>query len=126
MSSRRLAALVFAADLVAVVVFAAIGRSSHDESGDLLGLAGTAAPFAVGLVAAWALPTVRANPPALRSGLVVWAGAAVLGLALRAAFTGRLPLSFAVVTVIALGVLLVGWRGLTAAVRVGRRRALLR
>ena len=44
------------------------------------------------------------------------AGTAVLGLLLRFAFTERLPLSFAVVTVISLGVLLLGWRALSLAV----------
>jgi hypothetical protein len=34
----------------------------------------------------------------------------------RAGFTGRLPLSFAVVAVISLAVLLLGWRGLAALV----------
>jgi Protein of unknown function (DUF3054) len=127
MSSRRISALAFAADLVAVVVFAAIGRMAHSRPDDLLGLAGTAAPFAAGLVVAWVTPVVRAHPQGLRAGLVVWAGAAVLGLVLWAVFTGALPVSFAVVTIISLGVLLLGWRGLTASVvYLVRRRALLR
>jgi hypothetical protein len=125
MSSRRIPALAFAADLVAVIVFVAIGRMTHERPDDLLGLAATAAPFAIGVVAAWATPIVRAHPQTLRVGLVVWAGAAVLGLALRAGFTGQLPLSFAVVTILSLGVLLLGWRGLTAGVAyLARRRAL--
>ena len=81
MPPRRIAALAFAADVVAVIVFAAVGRASHAESGDLLGLLGTAAPFLVGLVAAWATPAVRAHPAGLRAGAVVLAGTAVLGLA---------------------------------------------
>jgi hypothetical protein len=125
MSSRRVLALALAADLVAVVVFAAVGRMTHARPDDLLGLAGTAAPFAIGVVVAWVTPVVRAQPLGLRAGLVAWAGAAVLGLALRAAFTGQLPVSFAVVATLSLGVLLLGWRGATAAVAyVGRRRAL--
>ncbi len=116
MASSRIPALAFAADVVAVVVFAAVGRASHAESGDLLGLLGTAAPFVVGLVAAWATPVVRVRPAGLRAGAVVLAGTAVVGLLLRFAFTDRLPPSFAVVTVIALGVLLLGWRSLSMVV----------
>jgi hypothetical protein len=95
-----------------VIVFAAVGRASHGESDGLLGLLATVAPFAAGLLVAWATPLVRSHPAGLRAGAVVLAGTVVIGLALRAAFTGRLPLSFAVVTVVVLGVLLLGWRGL--------------
>jgi hypothetical protein len=114
--SRRIPALALAADLVAVLVFSAVGRASHEESGSVLGLVGTAAPFVVGVVAAWASPLVRARPAGFAAGAAVVAGAAGLGLLLRWAFTGRLPLSFAVVTVVALAVLLLGWRALSAAV----------
>ncbi|WP_219417884.1 DUF3054 domain-containing protein [Pseudonocardia nigra] len=121
MSSRRIPVLALVADVVAVVVFAAIGRMNHSASDDLLGLAGTAAPFLVGLVAAWATPVVRAQPAGLKAGSVVLAGTVVIGLAVRAGFTGRLPLSFALVTAVALAVLLLGWRGLS--LLVSRRTA---
>ncbi len=113
MSSRRVPALALAADVIAVVVFAAIGRISHDESDGLWGLLGTAAPFLVGLAASLATPLVRAHPVGLRAGAVALGGTAVLGLLVRAAFTGRLPLSFAVVTIVSLAVLLLGWRALS-------------
>lgn len=116
MPSSRIAVLAGAADVIAVVVFAAIGRSSHGESGDLLGLAATAAPFLVGLGAAWTTPVVRAHPAGLRAGAVAVAGAGVLGLLLRAGFTGRLPLTFALIALGSLAVLLLGWRGLSIAV----------
>lgn len=116
MSPSRIPALALAADVVAVVVFAAVGRLNHDASGELLGFLGTVAPFALGLLVAWASPAVRANPAGLRAGALVLAGTAVIGLALRAAFTDRLPLTFAVVTVIVLGVLLLGWRALSTAI----------
>lgn len=121
MPRSRIPALALAADLVAVVVFAAVGRLNHAEAGDLWGLAATAAPFAVGAVAAWATPYVRADPPGLRAGAAVLAGTVVVGLALRAGFTGRLPLSFAIVTTLSLAVLLLGWRALSLV--VARRAA---
>jgi DUF3054 family protein len=125
MSPRRIPTLALAADVVAVVVFAAVGRLNHAEPDDILGLIGTAAPFLVGLAATWALPTVRAQPVGMRSALAVWAGTVVIGLAVRFGFTDRLPLSFAVVTAVSLAVLLLGWRALSAlvALRV-RQRAL--
>jgi len=122
MSPRRIPALAIVADVVAVVVFAAIGRMSHAESDDLLGLLGTAAPFLVGLAAAWATPVVRAHPVGARAAVVVWAGTVVIGLLVRAGFTWSLPPSFVVVTAVALGVLLVGWRALSAAVSVRARQ----
>ena len=123
MSHSRIPALALTADVVAVVVFAAVGRASHDESADVLGLLGTAAPFAVGLAAAWASPVVRARPVGLRAGLTVLAGTALIGLLVRFAFTGRLPLSFVIVATCSLAVLLLGWRGLSALVahRVAQR-----
>lgn len=119
--------LALAADAVAVVVFAAVGRASHAEADDLLGLLTTAAPFLLAVAAARAVPLVRAAPTSLRAGLVVLAVTVVGGLLLRAAFTGRLPLTFVLVTTVSLAVLLLGWRGLSALVahRVARRRARL-
>jgi Protein of unknown function (DUF3054) len=114
--SSRIILLAAAADAVAVVVFAAVGRLSHGESDDLLGLVGTAAPFAVGLVAGWATPVVRHDPVALRAGVVAVVCTAGIGLLLRAGFTGSLPLSFALVATLSLAVLLLGWRGFAALV----------
>jgi hypothetical protein len=125
MSPRRIPALAIVADLVAVVVFAAIGRMSHEEPDDLLGLLGTAAPFLAGVLAMWVTPVVRAQPVGARAALTVWAGTVVIGLLLRAGLTERLPVSFAVVTAVSLAVLLLGWRALSAVVSMrARQRAL--
>jgi len=112
----RIPALAVTADIVAVVVFAAVGRASHDESAEVLGLLATAAPFGLGVLAAWATPLVRARPAGLRAGLAVLAGTAVIGFLVRFAFLGRLPLSFVIVATITLGALLLGWRGLSTLV----------
>jgi hypothetical protein len=125
MSPRRIPALAIVADLVAVVVFAAIGRMSHSEPDNLLGLLATAAPFLLGVLAMWATPVVRAQPVGLWAALTVWAGTVVIGLLVRAGFTWSLPLSFAVVTAVSLAVLMLGWRALSAVVSVRvRQRAL--
>lgn len=121
MSRSRIPALALAADVVAVVVFAAIGRLNHAESADVLGLLATVSPFVVGLVAAWATPLVRVDPSGLRAGAAALIGTVVIGLGLRAALTGDLPFSFAVVTVISLALLMLGWRALSSV--VARRAA---
>ncbi|MEV1291750.1 DUF3054 domain-containing protein [Pseudonocardia sp. NPDC049635] len=116
MHPSRIPALALAADLVAVVVFAAVGRISHAEADSLVGLAGTALPFLIGAAAAWATPWVRSSPTSLRAGFVVLALSVGIGFVLRLGFLGRLPLSFAVVAVVALAVLLLGWRVLAGVV----------
>lgn len=116
MSPGRIPILAFAADVVAVLVFAAAGRLTHDPGegvAALLGLAVTAAPFILGLAAAWAMPHVRAAPVSLRAGGVVLAGTVVVGLLVRAAVTNRLPPSFVIVTAVTLAALLLGWRGIS-------------
>ncbi|HEY2766503.1 MAG TPA: DUF3054 domain-containing protein [Pseudonocardiaceae bacterium] len=99
-----------AADVLAVLVFAAIGRRSHAEGSDLLALLATAGPFLVGLAGGWALARAWRAPLALRTGLLVWPVTVIVGLAVRTGFTGRLPVSFVLVVVLSLGVLLLGWR----------------
>ncbi|HEX2300673.1 MAG TPA: DUF3054 domain-containing protein [Pseudonocardiaceae bacterium] len=106
------------ADLAAVLVFAAAGRRTHAHPEALLGLLSTAGPFLVGLAASWLLARAWRRPLDLRTGLVVWPVTVVVGLAVRAGFTGRLPLSFAVVVVVVLGLLLLGWRAAVAVARV--------
>lgn len=108
-------------DVVAVLVFAAIGRASHAEGA--AGVLVTAAPFLGGaLVGALVGRTWRASLT-WRSGVFTWIGAAAIGLALRFAATGRLPPSFALVATVALGVLILGWRGVGhLIVGAGRRR----
>jgi hypothetical protein len=109
----RVPLLAATADVVAVLVFAAVGRADHGEAFDVLALLGTAAPFLAGVVAAWATPYVRADPASLRSGGLVLCATVVVGLVLRFLLLDRLPLSFVVVAAVALTVLIMGWRGLS-------------
>jgi hypothetical protein len=119
---RRRAAWI-ALDAVAVVAFEALGRASHAESilGDLAGTLLTAAPFVAGAAVGTLAGRTWRDPLAWRAGLVVWGGAVLVGLPLRAAVTGRLPLSFAIVATVSLGVLVLGWRAIARL--VGRRRS---
>jgi hypothetical protein len=56
-------------DLVAVLVFAAIGRRSHAEGLDVVGILATAAPFAVGAVVGALLARSWREPLSWRSGV---------------------------------------------------------
>jgi hypothetical protein len=111
-------------DLLAVLVFAAIGRRSHEEDLAVVGIAVVAAPFVLGaLVGALASRSWR-DPLSWRSGVAVWLGAVVVGLLLRWAFVDTPPLSFIIVATISLAVLVLGWRGVVRAVTavLGRRQ----
>ena len=121
MTQRPVLALV---DALAVLVFAAIGRRSHDEGLAIVGIVEVAAPFLLGaLVGALVVRSWR-DPLALRTGLAVWVGAVVVGLALRAVLYDRLPVSFAIVATVSLAVLVLGWRGAVLGImRLRARRA---
>lgn len=74
----------FLVDLVCVVVFAAIGRASHDEN-PLLGLLHTAWPFVTGTLVAWAILAWRRWDAARwwPAFVLVWLTSAWGGLLLR-------------------------------------------
>lgn len=120
--------IVLLIDVALVLLFAAVGRGSHGES-VLGGLAGTAWPFLLGLGVGWlvALAVGRTgrrgfDPRRLvPEGLLIWAGAVVVGMLARVvAGQGTAP-SFIVVAGVVLAVFLLGWR-LLAAVVARRRR----
>ncbi|MGQ0482161.1 MAG: DUF3054 domain-containing protein [Pseudonocardia sp.] len=108
--------LALVADVLAVGVFAVVGRGSHAEGLDAAGVVGTAAPFLGGLAVGWLVGRVWRGPTALPAGLWALGGAAVLGLALRGLLTGRLPMAFVLVTALSLALLVLGWRLIAAAV----------
>lgn len=113
--------LAVGADTLGVLVFAAVGRSSHAEALDAVGVVTTAAPFLFGLLLAWLVVRVWRAPLRLPVGVAVWAGVVIVGLGVRAAFTHRLPLTFVLIAAASLAVLLLGWRA--AARLITRPRA---
>ncbi|MGA9310920.1 MAG: DUF3054 domain-containing protein [Pseudonocardiaceae bacterium] len=104
--------LAASVDLLAVLVFSAVGRSSHAEGIDAFGVLTTAAPFLLGLVIGWLVGRAWRAPLRLPVGVAVWVGVVVVGLGVRTAFTHRLPLTFVVVAAASLAVFLLGWRAL--------------
>ena len=113
-------AVVIALDSACVVAFAAIGRASHAEVLDLIGLARTAGPFLGGLAVGVLAGRTWRRPAALISGAFVWLGTLAGGMALRALTGGGVAVSFVIVAGITLAVFLLGWRVIAAV--VARRR----
>jgi hypothetical protein len=109
-----------AGDAIALTLFAAIGRRSHDEAtgvGAALAVIGTAAPFVAGwLVAAWAVGTFRpdatSTPAAmLRTTVVAWTAAFPIAAALRALALWHVsPWTFYVVAYAFSLMMLAAWR----------------
>ena len=96
--------------MLAVLVFAAVGRSSHAEGLDAFEVLGTAAPFLLGLLLGWLVVRAWRAPLRLLVGVAVWAGVVLVGLSVRAAFLHRLPLTFVLITAASLALFLLGWR----------------
>ncbi|GAA2070807.1 DUF3054 domain-containing protein [Actinomadura alba] len=108
-----------ALDLCCVIVFVVIGRSSHDEAGSLAGAATTAWPFLVGMAAGWAASRAWRNPAGLVPvGVAVWLATVALGMVLRAVSGQGTALAFAVVSLIFLGVTMLGWRAVARHLRL--------
>lgn len=121
---KALPALVV--DVVAIVVFAILGRSSHAEQNTLLGVVGTAWPFLVGALVGHlicrALAPLRGDPVGWRPGLVVWASTLVAGMLLRIASGDTAAWPFVIVASIVLAVFLLGWRIIFRLVQRARTR----
>ncbi|WP_295839018.1 DUF3054 domain-containing protein [uncultured Microbacterium sp.] len=124
-SSRRSPVLALIVDVVLVVVFAAIGRATHD--GDVLGtlgsgLATTAWPFVAALLVGWLVTRAWRRPTAfVKTGLPVWAITVALGMVLRALSGQGVAVAFVIVATITLALLLLGWRAITRLASRSRR-----
>jgi hypothetical protein len=111
-----------AVDLICVLAFAIIGRSSHAEANNLTGVLHTAWPFLTGCLIGQLLGRSWRAPVSIRTGLVVWITTVVAGLALRVVGGSTAQLPFVIVTTVTLALLLVGWRALYRLVQRARTR----
>ena len=122
-SARDLSPWVaFAADLIVLVVFVAVGRRSHDEASGLEGFLRVWWPFALGLVVATIASGTWRAPLEWRRAIAAWVVTVALGMTLRVAVQGReFKPTFLIVTTVFVGAGMLGWR---AGVRkVAARRA---
>lgn len=118
----RRAVVALLIDAALVIVFAAIGRASHEE-GVLAGLWLTSWPFLAALAVSWAVCLAwRAPLSPVRTGVPVWVVTVAGGMLLRAVSGQGVQLAFVIVAASVLLVMLVGWRLLASAVRGIRRR----
>ena len=99
------------ADVCCVLVFVVIGRANHHAGETAAGVASTAWPFLAGLAAGEVATRGWRRPLALvPTGVGVWAGTVIGGqLLLVISGQGTAP-AFVVVSVLFLGLFLLGWR----------------
>jgi Protein of unknown function (DUF3054) len=110
-----------AADGVAILAFATVGRLSHAEGLSLPGVIGVAWPFLVGGAVGSVTGRSWRQPAALSSGGWVWLGTVAGGMLLRALTGGGVQVSFVIVAGVVLAVLLLGWRAAARASVLARR-----
>lgn len=117
MSARRFDPLLFAGDFVALLLFAALGRTSHGLTLTPGEIVTTALPFLVvwypvGLwLRAFRADAVASPLAAARRAALAWLLAWPLGLQLRALILQRsVPFTFALLVLLTNLALLVGWR----------------
>ncbi|HEX5384629.1 MAG TPA: DUF3054 domain-containing protein, partial [Propionibacteriaceae bacterium] len=72
-----------AVDVICILIFDILGRSSHQETTDLLGVAHTAWPFLAGGLIGTLIGRTWRHPYALKSGVAVWLGTVAGGMVLR-------------------------------------------
>jgi hypothetical protein len=111
--SVRAGVVAGALDVVAVVVFVAIGRASHDHGETATGLVDTAWPFLAGLAVGWTVTRAWNRPFALiPTGLGVWLSCVAAGMVLRVLAGQGTAVAFVAVALSFLGLELLGWRAL--------------
>ena len=105
--SRRAVITTAIVDVVAVVVFVAIGRRNHDEGTALSGVLGVAAPFLIALGISWIGLRTWREPFNRASFIATWVITVFAGLLLRrVVFDRGIATAFIIVATITLGVLL--------------------
>ena len=105
--SQRAVITTAIVDVVAVVVFVAIGRRNHDEGTALSGVLSTAAPFLIALSISWIGLRTWREPINRASFIATWVITVFVGLLLRrVVFDRGIATAFIIVATITLGVLI--------------------
>jgi hypothetical protein len=109
-----------AVDVICILVFAIVGRSSHQEATDLLGVARTAWPFLAGCLLGTLIGRTWRHPYSLAAGVAVWLGTVVGGMTLRVLTGAGVRPSFIIVASCVLAVFLIGWRAVLRLIQHAR------
>jgi Protein of unknown function (DUF3054) len=114
--SRRVV-IAALADIVAIIVFVAIGRRNHNESEAVDGILNVAAPFLIGLAAGWIVARAWSRPMQVEAAFIIWPVTVAVGMVLRnLVFDRGTALPFIIVATLVTCVFLVGWRLVVARV----------
>jgi FtsH-binding integral membrane protein len=110
--NRRLVIDAIVADVVSILAFVALGRSSHDEGGNAVTEAvKVAAPFLIALAVGWLVARAWNSPTSPTTGMVIWGVTITSGMVLRRfVFDRGTALAFIIVASVFTLVFLVGWR----------------
>ena len=105
------AALSVLADVCCVLVFVVIGRANHHAGETVAGVASTAWPFLAGLaVGEVAIRGWRRPLALIPTGAGVWLATVAIGQVLRVLAGQGTALAFIIVSLLFLGLFLLGWR----------------
>ena len=119
--SLRLTAAAGSLDVVAVVVFVAIGRASHAHGDTVGGMASTSWPFLVGLAVGWTVARAWCRPLEVApTAVTVWISCVAVGMVLRVVAGQGTAVAFVAVALAFLGLELLGWRVLARLIRRAR------
>ncbi|MDX6376772.1 MAG: hypothetical protein QOE98_1075 [Gaiellaceae bacterium] len=111
----------FGVDVIAIVLFAVLGRRNHDEGSTVMGVLIVAWPFLAGWTIGWFATRLDRRPASAGVALRALAVAIPVALVLRVA-TGRgIAPAFVVVAIVFLGLALAGRRALLSFVAAQRR-----
>lgn len=112
MTDRRTVAIAAGIDIVAILLFVAVGRRSHDEGGNAVTEAvKVAAPFLIALGLGWLAARAWKTPTVPTTGMVIWVVTLAAGMVLRHfVFDRGTALAFIIVAGCFTLLFLVGWR----------------
>jgi hypothetical protein len=99
-------------DIVSILLFVVLGRSSHDEGGNAVTEAvKVAAPFLIGLGLGWVVARAWTAPTTPTTGMIIWVVTVAAGMLLRHfVFDRGTALAFIIVASCFTLLFLVGWR----------------
>ena len=111
MASPRRIAIAAGIDIVAILLFVAIGRRSHHEGSALADTLVVAGPFIIALCFGWLEARAWTAPTAVSKGVQIWLVTAIVGLLLRRfVFDRGTAMPFIIVASLFTLLFLVGWR----------------